>query len=92
MMIPTVHLNGTGQETLMAELETAVVALSEAIQALRMVTVRDRDYYLQGELAYRQARQEMNARLEALMTVRNDLIAMHRGIDAQGRRQRQEER
>jgi hypothetical protein len=80
MMIPTIHLNGTGKQNLLNELETAVGALTVAGAALRQVTVHGRDYYPQGDHAYAQARHEMDQRLNALQSVVNDLMEMHVSI------------
>jgi hypothetical protein len=86
MMIPTVHLNGTGKKSLLEELEAADTAIREAIDKLRQVTVHGRDYYPQGPHAYPQARREMDARLDALTDVRKDVAEMHRAIYTQGKR------
>lgn len=83
MMIPTLHLNGTGKQSLLSELETAHAAVTAAIDALRQVTVHGRDYYVQGEHAYHQARHEMDARLAALSSVVDDLLNMHLAIEQQ---------
>jgi hypothetical protein len=83
MMIPTVHLNGTGKKNLLAELETAYAAVGAALEALRQVTVHGRDYYVQGEHAYGQARTEMDARLAALAKVRSDLHDLHIAVAGQ---------
>jgi hypothetical protein len=85
-MIPTVHLNGTSRAYLLAELEAAQDALRVAEEALRQVTVHGRDYYVQGPDAYRVARREMDARLDALRGVQRDLEALWSGIEAQGRK------
>lgn len=85
MMIPTVHLNGTGKKNLLDELEVAYAKIGEALDALRQVTVHGRDYYVQGPHAYGQARTEMDARLTALETVRKDVLDMHGAILAQGK-------
>ena len=81
MMIPSVHLNGTSQKNLLAELETAYSAVNAANDALRQVTVHGRDYYVQGDHAYPQARHEMDARLGALEQVMSDLLVMHQAIE-----------
>jgi hypothetical protein len=88
IMIPTTHLNGTGSQALMGELEVAYGAIQGAQKALQDVTVHGRDYYVQpgGMDAYRQARREMDARLDKLREVGEELLTMHRGIQAQGRR------
>ena len=85
MMIPSVHLNGTGKANLLAELETAHEALAVALLALRQVTVHGRDYYVQGPNAYAQARHEMDARLAAISAVQEDLLAIHVAIQQQGK-------
>jgi hypothetical protein len=84
-MIPTVHLNGTGKKNLLEELEIAHGAVNTAIDALRQVTVHGRDYYVQGEHAYGQARTEMDARLAALAAVQDDLLNLHVAIQQQGK-------
>lgn len=85
MMIPTVHLNGTGKENLLGEIRAAVEALELADKAVRQITVHGRDYYVQSPEAYRTAREEMDARLVALGTVRDELVEMWRAIQSQGR-------
>lgn len=85
MMIPSVHLNGTGKASLLAELEEAHNALLVADQKLRQVTVHGRDYYVQGANAYGQAREEMDRRLAALDQLMKDVREMHAGIQSQGR-------
>lgn len=85
MMIPTVHLNGTGSKNLLDEIKTAHTALMAAMVALRQVTVHGRDYYPQGPSAYTQARHEMDARLSTLEKILDDLEAMHVAIRQQVR-------
>lgn len=83
MRIPTVHLNGTGKTTLLAELEAAHSAVHDAVDALLRVTVHERDYYVQEPGAYEQARDEQQARLRALSSVESDLLAMHIAVARQ---------
>lgn len=83
MMIPTVHLNGTGAPALLQELHTAYLALQEAIVALRQVTVHGRDYYPQGQHAYGQARDEMDRRLGQLADVQRDVQTMYESLEQQ---------
>ena len=64
----------------MSELRQAYTAVLEATDTVQQVTVHGRDYYPQGPDAYRQARHEMDARLEALRSVREDLLTMHRAM------------
>lgn len=85
MMIPSVHLNGTGKANLLSELEEAHNALLVADQKLRQVTVHGRDYYVQGPSAYAQAREEMDRRILALDQIMRDMRALHAGVQGQGR-------
>lgn len=68
--LPTIHLNGTGATTLASEYGKACEAVRDAIRALEEATFHQRDFYPQGEDAWKQAqeeRQEVRAALsEAL--------------------------
>jgi len=81
MMIPTIHLNGTGKETLLAEIAAAVDAISAAIAAVGHMTVHGRDYYPQGPLAYSVARIQQDDRLNALRAVMDELVEMYNKIE-----------
>jgi len=83
--LPTIHINGTGAETLRAEYQT----LSEALQAAEIrllgATCNARDFYPQGQSAYDNARQERAEMLAKLRDVinyarawRNHAISHHR--------------
>jgi hypothetical protein len=67
--LPTIHINGTGAETLRAEYQ----ALSEALQAaedrLLAATCNGRDFYPQGPDAYYVARQERDGMLAKLREI-----------------------
>lgn len=76
MIKPTIHLNGTAGMDLYAEYCSAHSALAEAIAALGRVTVHGRDYYPQGDDAFRTAAREHAARLSALLVVRDELEAL----------------
>jgi hypothetical protein len=60
---PTLHLNGTGKTDLRDEYAAAYDAIGKAIDALAAATLNGRDYYLQAEGAYHQARSERDAAL-----------------------------
>ena len=83
MMIPTIHLNGTGKTTLLEELVAALTALNNAHDALCRVTVHGRDYYPQGPSAASQAIREHGMRRAAIEQVIEDLKALYTGIEAQ---------
>lgn len=83
MMIPTIHLNGTGKTTLLDELKVAHGAVTAAVDALRQVTVHGRDYYPQGPDAYKQARHEMDERLRSMNDIAVELQAMYLHLQRQ---------
>ena len=51
-VLPTIHLNGTGRDTLLREYSQARKALFEAQSAFSRITVHGRDYYPQGPAAF----------------------------------------
>lgn len=56
MIFPTIHLNGTGAETLKKEYAKAYQAIEEAMNALTSATLHARDYYVHPDPdAYRKA-------------------------------------
>lgn len=56
--LPTIHLNGTGAQTLFDEYNEAWRALRAARDAFASTTCNGRDFYPQGETAYQDARYE----------------------------------
>jgi hypothetical protein len=81
MIFPTVHLNGTGRDTLSDGYSEAGVAVERAIKALAAVEFNSRDYYVQPAGAWEQARAEMEARFTALRQVRADLLAIYERVN-----------
>lgn len=79
MMMPTVHMNGTGKETLLNDHVDAMAAIRGAMEALRKAAPNARDYYVQGDDAYTKAREEYSARQQKLADVLDELevIASH---------------
>jgi hypothetical protein len=65
--IPTIHLNGTGKDTLTAEYYAAYKAIEAAVEALAAATSNCRDFYPQGADAYSRHRKE---RAEAFACLR----------------------
>lgn len=65
---PRVHLNGTGKNALVAEAQTAIVALTDAQEALRNMTVHMRDYYPleNGQAAFTEQREARSRRITTL--------------------------
>jgi hypothetical protein len=67
--LPTVHINGTGAETLRAEYRALSEALAVAEARLLAVTCNGRDFYPQGPDAYYAARFERSEMLAKLREV-----------------------
>ena len=63
---PTIHLNGTGAETLYAEYNAVRDALTKARKALEDATCNARDFYVQGDTAYAAAKAERTKMLQKL--------------------------
>lgn len=62
--LPTIHLNGTGRDTLLAEYRDAYRALNAARDAFCATTCNGRDFYPQGPDAYSRARTERDMMLQ----------------------------
>lgn len=78
--IPTIHLNGTSGDTLQKEYHEAYKAINFAIEAFCNTTVNGRDYYPQGDHAYRQARNERDEAFTKLKEVQSYVEEMLVGI------------
>jgi hypothetical protein len=75
LILPRIHLGGTGPATLIADYSAARVALSDALRLLGE-SYHDRDYYLLGETVHRAARGQHIERCGALRRTINDLHAL----------------
>jgi CHASE3 domain sensor protein len=53
--LPTIHLNGTGANTLYQEYEQASKAIDAATESLAAATCNQRDFYPQSDAAWQQA-------------------------------------
>lgn len=73
---PTIHLNGTSGDHLLDAHTAARSALRAALAALDECAPNARDYYPQGDGAFRAAVREHEARVEALRGVDRDLAAL----------------
>ena len=84
MMTPTLHLNGTAGADLQDQVTDAMLALSDAINALQAAGPNGRDYYVQRDVtAFAQAQQQHWDRLTKLEAVQADLVAIAEAIHAQ---------
>ena len=80
MILPTVHLNGTSLEDLLAQAREAQEAMRAAVAAVAAAMPHGRDYYLQGPDAGAQARAEHERRLEAARAVEKDMAELVRHL------------
>lgn len=73
LAVPTVHLNGTSKDQLLAQLCDAGDALRSAITALANASPNARDYYPQGNSACRLAADQHASRMQRLESVLDEL-------------------
>jgi predicted DNA binding protein len=85
IIIPAIHLNGTGKATLLKEYKEAGMAVIRALKAVQSMTVHQRDYYPKGDEAWRVARATWERQLSDLDRIRKELTAIYTGIDVAGR-------
>jgi len=67
--LPTIHLNGTGAKTLLADYEAARDALDAAIKAFHKIEFNSRDYYVDGQLSWPSAVESRYLTLDKLLSV-----------------------
>jgi hypothetical protein len=73
MKKPTLHLNGTGYDDLFRQYAEANGALRAAATKLAEAMPHGRDYYVQGDDAYAQARAEHEDRIARVRAVMAEL-------------------
>lgn len=78
LALPTIHLNGTSADNLKEGWERAYSAIGEAKRALQETVPNMRDY-----ANFEKARNEHFERLQKLESVRQELVALCEGVDAQ---------
>lgn len=76
MIKPTLHMNGSSSDTLLATYRKSVEALRLAIDALSAASPNGRDYYPQGDGAMRTATAEHTSRISRLVSVKQELEAL----------------
>jgi hypothetical protein len=81
VIVPTVHLNGTSAESLIAQLHAVDKALNDAVSAMSLATPHDRDYYVQDDPdagpKARLANWERQIRIEA---IRHEIQEIMQGV------------
>lgn len=85
LALPTIHLNGTNGADLKEGWERTYSAIGEAKRALQETAPNMRDFYVQkdGNANFEKARNEHFERLQKLESVRQELVALCEGVDAQ---------
>lgn len=82
VIAPIIHSNGDRPAVLIDALETAYKALTVAKDALRGTAPNGRNYYVQERL-FSQAQQQYWRRMQALESLRKELLSESRAIEAQ---------
>ena len=84
MMVPTIHLNGTGKAGLLEGYLNVLAALRDAEAALCKAGPNGRDYYPQGAGAIYRAQDEHRARLVKLDEIKTEIEALALAVDEGG--------
>jgi hypothetical protein len=80
MTFPSIHLNGTAAEDLLADYIDACQDLRTAIQTVQKTGPNARDYYVQGPGAFASAQEEHISRLQRLEGVLGELEALTEAV------------
>jgi hypothetical protein len=64
--LPTVHMNGTGKQSLLSDYEKVADRLDELLEAFQSMHFHPRDYYVGGDEAFRKAMNERSTHAIAL--------------------------
>lgn len=78
--VPTIHLNGTSAEELEAQLREVGDAVHRAMEAHADAAPHPRDYYVQQDDAFTQARAAFEARAQKLREVYREIAAIYEGV------------
>lgn len=81
--VPTVHLNGTGGEVLLAQLEEAHRALTATVVALQEAAPNARDYYVDTPTSFTAAVREHQDRMTRVQSVLDEIEALHIAVSDQ---------
>lgn len=85
LAVPTIHLNGTSAGDLREAWERSYGALGQAKRILQETAPNKRDFYVQkdGDTNFEKARAQHFERLQKLESIRQELVALVEGVDAQ---------
>ena len=76
LVVPIVHLNGSGLDSLMEACLDQITAIDEAIAVMRQNTPHGRDYYPLGDAAHTQAVEQHMARIAKLQSVCDEVMSI----------------
>ena len=85
MQHPMIHLNGSGQANLMRDYCDCTEHLANALDALCRARPHGRDYYPLEPGAYESARDEHEARIDAVRGGLDEIWTLAEGVSDQGR-------
>lgn len=75
LTLPTIHLNGSGRKTLFEDYNNAYKALNEALEAFYKIEFNARDYYVQSDTAFYEARTQRDCELARFAQLKEYLEA-----------------
>ena len=76
MILPTIHLNGSGKNTLERDYQNARAKVRDALRVFEAIEFHGRDYYPQGPEAFTQARLERDFMARKLKDI-DDYLEAH---------------
>jgi hypothetical protein len=80
LQLPTLHLNGTSQDSLLEDLSAAGQAVREAMERLAVCYPNGRDYYVQEAGSLARAEAQHAYRMERLRDVLAELNDLAEGV------------
>jgi hypothetical protein len=80
LVLPTIHLNGTGAETLWRQYQEARYAIGNAMNLIQSMEFHPRDYHLVSG-AWDKAVKQMSARLEQLQRISDEFAEIENHIE-----------
>ncbi len=80
LSVPTMHLNGTSGDVLVAQLVDVGAALRATLRALDEAAPNARDYYVQGDEAFGKVMREHLSRVERVRSVLNEIYAINEAL------------
>ena len=83
LTMPTVHLNGSDGQTLLAGYNTALEALHDAHATIQMAAPHGRDYYVQGGAAITAAIAEHVERLSKITQIIAEIMVLRDHVQDQ---------